>query len=162
MKEIIHLNVRVGGSYQNLQAAWLERSHIFIAWMQQDFELPARDRDNFFIHLFNISYHPGIRIIGQYVTSRTKMAAERGTLFRSDKTRVLGKVDLSRKGSVDEPIRDLIDYINAQDTFYTTSSCSGRLAVFSEVGVKTQNFVFYFLVASSRVTSSTRRTASGC
>ena len=53
--------------------------------------------------------------------------------FQSDKTRVLTKVDLSRKGSVDEPIRDLVEYINAQDSFYTTSSCSGRLTVFREV-----------------------------
>ena len=67
------------------------------------------------------------------------MAAKSDALFRSDKTRVLGKADLSRKGSVDGPIRELIDYINAQDSFYTTSSCSGRIAVFSEVCVCGQN-----------------------
>ncbi len=61
------------------------------------------------------------------------MAAMSDALFRLDKTRVLDKADLSRKGSVDGPIRELIDYINAQDAFYTTSSCSGRMAVFSEV-----------------------------
>lgn len=53
--------------------------------------------------------------------------------FQTDKTRILVKVDLSRKGSVDGPIRDLVEYINAQDSFYTTSSCSGRVTVFSEV-----------------------------
>ena len=53
--------------------------------------------------------------------------------FAADKARVLSKADLSRKGSVDEPIRDLVEYINAHDSFYTTSSCSGRLIAFSEV-----------------------------
>ncbi len=53
--------------------------------------------------------------------------------FASNKLSVLAKADLSRKGSVDEPIRDLIHFINSQECFYTTSSCSGRLAVFSEV-----------------------------
>jgi tRNA wybutosine-synthesizing protein 3 len=40
--------------------------------------------------------------------------------------------DLSPKGSVDEPIRDLISEINAFDGFVTTSSCSGRTSVFLE------------------------------
>lgn len=53
--------------------------------------------------------------------------------FQSDKARILLKVDLSRKGSVDGPIRDLVEYINGKDSFYTTSSCSGRVTVFSEV-----------------------------
>lgn len=54
--------------------------------------------------------------------------------FQADKRRVLSKVDLSKKGSVDEPIRHLIGYINAQDCVYSTSSCSGRVSLFSEVG----------------------------
>ncbi|RFU35011.1 hypothetical protein B7463_g1337, partial [Scytalidium lignicola] len=40
--------------------------------------------------------------------------------------------DLSPKGSIDAGIRDLIDEINAVDGFVTTSSCSGRVAVFLE------------------------------
>ena len=56
-----------------------------------------------------------------------------GAHFELDKARVLGKADLSRKGSVDEPIRDLVEYINAHDSLYTTSSCSGRVTVFTEV-----------------------------
>ncbi|KAF2036275.1 hypothetical protein EK21DRAFT_52340 [Setomelanomma holmii] len=40
--------------------------------------------------------------------------------------------DLSPKGSVDEPIRDLIDEINSIAGFVTTSSCSGRVSVFLE------------------------------
>ena len=33
--------------------------------------------------------------------------------------------DLSRKSSVDEYIKDLIDYINQTENYFTTSSCSG-------------------------------------
>jgi tRNA wybutosine-synthesizing protein 3 len=40
--------------------------------------------------------------------------------------------DLSPKGSVDEPIRDLISEINALEGLVTTSSCSGRISVFLE------------------------------
>jgi tRNA wybutosine-synthesizing protein 3 len=40
--------------------------------------------------------------------------------------------DLSPKGSVDEPIRELIDEINTLEGLVTTSSCSGRISVFLE------------------------------
>ncbi|KAF9776119.1 hypothetical protein IL306_005731, partial [Fusarium sp. DS 682] len=40
--------------------------------------------------------------------------------------------DASPKGSVDEGIRDLIDEINLQSGFVTTSSCAGRVSVFLE------------------------------
>lgn len=40
--------------------------------------------------------------------------------------------DLSPKGSIDAPIRDLISEINGIDGIVTTSSCSGRISVFLE------------------------------
>ncbi|KAF1966232.1 hypothetical protein BU23DRAFT_487305 [Bimuria novae-zelandiae CBS 107.79] len=40
--------------------------------------------------------------------------------------------DLSPKGSIDAPIRDLIEDINGLDGLVTTSSCSGRISVFLE------------------------------
>jgi tRNA wybutosine-synthesizing protein 3 len=40
--------------------------------------------------------------------------------------------DLSPKGSVDGPIRELIGEINALGGLVTTSSCSGRISVFLE------------------------------
>lgn len=56
--------------------------------------------------------------------------------FAQDKLRVLNqKEDLSRKGSVDQPIVELVDYINSLDNYYTTSSCSGRILLFSEVSM---------------------------
>ena len=53
--------------------------------------------------------------------------------FAADKARVLGQVDLSRKGSVDAAAVPLLEYLNAQDCFYSTSSCAGRLVLFAEV-----------------------------
>lgn len=46
--------------------------------------------------------------------------------------------DLSPKGSVDEPIRELINEINRLTGLVTTSSCSGRISVFLE-GRKTNS-----------------------
>jgi tRNA wybutosine-synthesizing protein 3 len=40
--------------------------------------------------------------------------------------------DLSPKGSIDAPIRSLIDDINRIGGLVTTSSCSGRISVFLE------------------------------
>lgn len=40
--------------------------------------------------------------------------------------------DLSPKGSIDAPIRELIGEINGFDGIVTTSSCSGRISVFLE------------------------------
>lgn len=48
--------------------------------------------------------------------------------------------DLSPKGSVDEPIRQLIDRINSIEGLVTTSSCSGRLSVFLEGRKKSHGF----------------------
>ena len=53
--------------------------------------------------------------------------------FEKQKASCLSQVDLSKKGSIDDQIMDLIQYINAKDNYFTTSSCSGRISVFSEV-----------------------------
>lgn len=49
--------------------------------------------------------------------------------FESDKKTALSKIDKSKKGSIDEPIVDLINLINSLDDYYTTSSCSGRILI---------------------------------
>lgn len=54
-------------------------------------------------------------------------------IFQQQKSTNLAKVDLSRKGSIDEPIVDLVHLINQHDQYFTTSSCSGRICVFEEV-----------------------------
>ena len=53
------------------------------------------------------------------------------------KEQCLSGVDLSRKGSVDAPILDLVNFINAQPDFFTTSSCSGRTIVVDNVSLST-------------------------
>lgn len=55
--------------------------------------------------------------------------------FNKQKKSCLSQVDLSKKGSIDDQIIDLVQYINAHENFFTTSSCSGRISVFSEVSV---------------------------
>ena len=42
--------------------------------------------------------------------------------------------DQSRKGGIDEKIVHLVDVINSQSDYFTTSSCSGRLICYTEVG----------------------------
>ncbi|CAK0828950.1 unnamed protein product, partial [Prorocentrum cordatum] len=43
---------------------------------------------------------------------------------------ILASLDRSPKGSIDAPIVDFLAWLNAQDPVVTTSSCSGRIAVF--------------------------------
>lgn len=49
--------------------------------------------------------------------------------FESDKNSVLSKTDKSSKGSIDKPILELINKINQQNDYFTTSSCSGRITL---------------------------------
>jgi tRNA wybutosine-synthesizing protein 3 len=52
--------------------------------------------------------------------------------FDADKKNTLGKLDKSKKGSLDEDIADLVNFINSLDNFYTTSSCAGRIMLLKE------------------------------
>ncbi len=49
--------------------------------------------------------------------------------FDIDKRNILSKKDKSKKGSVDEPILQLILFLNRLKDYYTTSSCSGRILI---------------------------------
>ena len=60
---------------------------------------------------------------------RKNMSAK---LFSTQKQAAFAGKDLSRKGSVDEPIKDLVEFINSLDSYFTTSSCSGRIIVFAD------------------------------
>ena len=53
-------------------------------------------------------------------------------IFDRQKKQTLSGIDHSKKGSFDKPIHDLMVYINALPDYFTTSSCSGRIIVFSE------------------------------
>ena len=46
------------------------------------------------------------------------MATTADSNFSSEKARVLGKVDLSRKGNVDEAVAELVCYINSLEVLF--------------------------------------------
>lgn len=50
--------------------------------------------------------------------------------FERRKEQILASLDHSPKGSLDAPILELLSWLNAQQSLVTTSSCSGRIAVF--------------------------------
>ena len=50
-------------------------------------------------------------------------------MFEKDKKRYKEKKDKSKKGSIDIGISDLVHKINENKDYYTTSSCSGRIAL---------------------------------
>ena len=56
--------------------------------------------------------------------------------FEKQKQSTLSKRDKSKKGCVDEEIKPLIDLINSNHNFYTTSSCSGRIALIAKKSEK--------------------------
>ena len=55
--------------------------------------------------------------------------------FEKQKVACLSQVDLSKKGSIDDQIMELVQFINSKENYFTTSSCSGRISVFSEVSI---------------------------
>jgi tRNA wybutosine-synthesizing protein 3 len=62
-------------------------------------------------------------------------------LFSKEKFDFLNKKDRSRIGKIDCAILPLVGRINSLDDYYTTSSCSGRIAVI-EAGRKPAKWVF--------------------
>lgn len=55
--------------------------------------------------------------------------------FRNDKVRALRDYGTAlQKGEVDQPIIELIDFINSLPDYYTTSSCAGRVIFLHEFG----------------------------
>ncbi|KAL7984986.1 hypothetical protein Chor_003556 [Crotalus horridus] len=52
--------------------------------------------------------------------------------FKHWKEQRLSRADASRKGSVDEPIEEIVRLLNGRETFCTTSSCSGRVVVLEQ------------------------------
>ena len=58
-----------------------------------------------------------------------------GAEFKRWKAQCLGKVDLSRKGIVDEDVSEIVQLLNGREQFFTTSSCAGRIILLD--GVRT-------------------------
>lgn len=64
--------------------------------------------------------------------------------FEKEKKDFLIKKDKSKKGIIDKEIKNLIDYINSLDNYYTTSSCSGRILLLVKKSDKKQDASFLF------------------
>ena len=103
-------------TYQNLQTVWLHRRQKVVSSVRTQLEC---------INHFNITV---LLRLNRYLRG-AHLLMESGR-FADEKARALSQVDLSRKGSVDEPIAALVRYINALPAYYTTSSCSGRITAF--------------------------------
>ena len=50
-------------------------------------------------------------------------------MFAKEKKDFLSKKDKSKKGSIDKDIISLVNEINSNDDYYTTSSCAGRIVL---------------------------------
>lgn len=50
----------------------------------------------------------------------------------------LAKQDKSKKGGIDEKVIPILKVLNAQDNYYTTSSCSGRVYLWTGSGKKNE------------------------
>lgn len=66
------------------------------------------------------------------MTAQSPFDQKRTNILHSLSLEPANYTDLSPKGSVDEPIRHLINLINHNSDLVTTSSCSGRVSVFLE------------------------------
>ncbi|MEA3430060.1 MAG: tRNA wybutosine-synthesizing 3 family protein [Nanoarchaeota archaeon] len=76
--------------------------------------------------------------------------------FQNNKKVCLDKIDKSVKASIDSKILKLVDCINNNEHFYTTSSCSGRVVLqnIAESGRKNENlwlFVSHDIVEYSEL-----------
>lgn len=53
-------------------------------------------------------------------------------MFVRQKLNQLSRQDFSRKGSIDKPVENIVKKINKNDSYYTTSSCSGRIIILTD------------------------------
>ena len=64
--------------------------------------------------------------------------------FENQKKTFLAKLDKSKKGEIDKPIKRLINLINKSKNYYTTSSCSGRIVLLAKKSEKKQEAKWLF------------------
>tara|TARA_Y100000310_G_C20474822_1_gene711885 strand:+ start:304 stop:837 length:534 start_codon:yes stop_codon:yes gene_type:complete len=58
--------------------------------------------------------------------------------FQNRKKTFLSKLDKSKKGGIDPKVIPLINKINSQEKYFTTSSCSGRVVLWKGSGKKNE------------------------
>jgi tRNA wybutosine-synthesizing protein 3 len=69
--------------------------------------------------------------------------------FELDKKNCLSKIDKSKKGNIDKKISKLIELINKNDNYFTTSSCSGRIMIYTKSKLK--NKTKWFFVSHEKI-----------
>jgi tRNA wybutosine-synthesizing protein 3 len=72
-------------------------------------------------------------------------------MFDKQKKQVLERKDKSVKGSIDKPIRKLVDLVNSLDDYYTTSSCSGRIFLIERTESGKKNESKWLLVKHAKI-----------
>lgn len=65
--------------------------------------------------------------------------------FETDKKNVLGRMDKSKKGEIDNGIKEICTLINESSNYYTTSSCSGRIVVLEKKSEKKDEAKWIFV-----------------
>ncbi|XP_037314330.1 tRNA wybutosine-synthesizing protein 3 homolog [Pungitius pungitius] len=69
--------------------------------------------------------------------------------FSQWKKQCLNKLDVSKKGSVDEDISNMVSMLNSREEYFTTSSCSGRVILIERTAgsadIHKQNCVWLFV-----------------
>ena len=71
--------------------------------------------------------------------------------FKKEKKEFLAKKDKSKKGSIDNKIKKLVNKINSLDNFYTTSSCSGRVLLLAIPQSNKKNKVHYLFCSHKKI-----------
>jgi len=71
--------------------------------------------------------------------------------FEKEKKEFLAKKDKSRKGSIDAKIKRLVNRINSLGEFFTTSSCSGRIMLFTLPKSNKKNEVQYLFTSHTKI-----------
>jgi len=74
--------------------------------------------------------------------------------FQKEKNDFLSKKDKSRKGSIDNRIKKLVNKINSLEDFYTTSSCSGRVLILSIPKSNKKNDVQYLFHSHKKINNN--------
>jgi tRNA wybutosine-synthesizing protein 3 len=77
------------------------------------------------------------------------------TKFQKEKEDCLFKLnnlDKSKKGNVDKPLIFLIEKINLSENYYTTSSCSGRISIFTIDENNKKNTANWIYVSHDKIT----------
>jgi len=71
--------------------------------------------------------------------------------FENEKKQCLEKIDKSKKQSVDKGVKDVVDFLNSLDDYYTTSSCSGRIMLIEKPETGKKNDAEWLFVSHDKV-----------